>query len=343
MINLQIILPKLSQFYFHLSAFIPVFNQKQLQKSLLHQRKERQAGRNGRSKAMRVKECFCPSSQEQALALLAELGDALQICAGGTDLLVMLRKGKTEAPFLMDISGLDLSGIREEEDHISIGALATLTDVQESPLLNKEPYRFLQRAAGWVGSPQIRNAATLAGNLCTGIPSADTSTPLLALDARVRLASVRRTREIPLTGFFLAPRKTALEADEMVTEVLLPRFPSGDYRTEFRKVGTRKELFISIFHIASLLEMEGPLVKRARFAMGVMAPVPVRLFRTEELLTGKSLTPALIDEALETMKTEVHPRTSRHASKEYRMMLAENLLHRFLTEPPEGAEEGNLC
>ena len=284
---------------------------------------------------MRVKECFCPQSLDQALALLSEHGAALQICAGGTDLMVMLRKGKVGAPCLMDISGLDLSEIRAQDGGISIGALATLTDVQESSLFNKEPYRFLQRAAGWVGSPQIRNAATLAGNLCTGIPSADTSTPLLALDARVRLASVRGTREIPLTGFFLAPRRTVLEPDEMVTEILLPPFPAGDYRTEFRKVGARKELFISMFHIAALLEMDGSAVKQARFAMGVMAPVPLRLFRTERLLTGNVLTPSRIAEALEVMKTEVCPRTSRHASKEYRMLLAENLLRRFLTEQLE--------
>lgn len=280
---------------------------------------------------MSVKECFSPNSLSEALELLEKYGPSAQICAGGTDLFVMMRKGKVAPQYLMDLSSLGLSYIRETNAHISIGAMTSLSETEKSPLLHKEPYTFIQQAAGWIGSPQIRNAATLVGNICTGISSADMAPPLLALDAHVKISGQNGDRSIPLSDFFLSPRKIAVNRGELVSEIYMPRLPAKGYHTFFRKVGTRKELFISILNIAVCLGMEAHQVNTARIAMGLMAPTPIRLYQTEALLTGTLLTEKVIDEALRIMKTEIHPRTSRHATKEYRIMLAENILRRYLT------------
>lgn len=280
---------------------------------------------------MYVKECFCPDSLQQALDLLRQFGPAVSPCAGGTDLFVMMRKGKSTPQYLMDLTDLGLSYIEERSDCIAIGAMTTLTEVETSPLLSEEPYHALCRAAGWVGSPQIRNVATLVGNICTGISSADTATPLLTLDARVGIAGQNGKREVLLSDFFLSPRKTIAASDELVYEILLPKYPSDGFHSFFKKVGTRKELFISIFNVAVLLSMSEYTVESIRIAMGVMAPVPIRLYQTEAFLTGSTLSVEAINQALEIMKTEVHPRTSHHGTKEYRIALAENILRRYLS------------
>lgn len=280
---------------------------------------------------MCIKECFCPSSLHQALDYLKQYGSLIAPCAGGTDLLVMMRKGRSVPHYLMDLSDLALSYIQETADYIAIGAMTTLSEVEASPLLTQKPYKALQRAAGWVGSPQIRNIATLAGNICTGISSADAALPLLTLDARVRIAGQTGMREVPITEFFISPRKVAVAPDELVCEILLPKFSEKNVHTFFRKVGTRKELFISIFNIAVLLNLNGDRVESVHIAMGLMAPIPIRLYRTEKLLTGSRLTPQIIDQAIEVMTAETSPRTSHHASEEYRTMLAENVLRRYLS------------
>lgn len=283
---------------------------------------------------MTVEKCFCPASVEEAATLLAQHGRDIRICAGGTDLFVLHRKGKSLSRYLMDLSGLGLDQIREEADgRISLGAMATLTSIHDAPLLQREPFRCLREAAGHVGSRQIRNMATGVGNVCTGLPSADAAVALLALDAAVKVRSVRGTRLVPITEFFLAPRTVSLDADEFVTEILLPAPDGADSQSRFRKVGPRRELFISVFSVALWLRPGADgTVAHAAIAMGVMAPVPVRLPKTEAYLLGKPLSEAVIAQALAVMQTEVRPRSSHHGSEEYRRKLAENVLGRYLRE-----------
>lgn len=286
---------------------------------------------------MQVEKCFCPESLEEATALLKEIGEDTRICAGGTDLFVMMRKGKAQGKYIMDLSSMGLDYIREEPDGtLSIGAMATLTEIQDSPLLHREPYLFLQKAAGHVGSLQIRNMATLAGNICTGIPSADVAVPLLALDASVRLCSAAGERLVPAAEFFKGPRKIDVRPDELVAEILLKNYPSEGMRTYFRKVGTRRELFISIFNAAVLIGKDPDgIVRTVGLAMGVVAPTPVKLRKTEEFLRGKKLEQPVIDQAVCIMQTEISPRSSHHGSEQYRRTVAEHVLRSFLTQARE--------
>lgn len=291
---------------------------------------------------MQVETCFCPKTLDGAAELLSCSDGKVRICAGGTDLFVMMRKGKADAKYLMDLSDLSLDYIRKNPDGtISVGAMATLTQVAESELLAAPAYNALTCAAAHVGSVQIRNAATLVGNICTGITSADTCVALLVLDTRVVAYSVRGSRTIPIKDFFVSNRKLALEPDELVTEIILPVCDDGCV-SRFRKVGTRKELLISVLNIAALTERAAdgsfPLV---RLAMGVVAPIPIRLPKTEACLTGKTLTDSEIETAVETMKTEISPRSSNHGSAEYRTLAAANLLRSFLRQARGDGEENN--
>ena len=284
---------------------------------------------------MTVETCFCPVSLHEAAALLEKYGPDTRICAGGTDLFVLNRKGKSQGRYLMDLSGLGLDYIQSREDGgISIGAMATLTRIHDAPLLQGAPFQCLRESAGHVGSRQIRNMATGVGNVCTGLPSADVAVALLALDAEVNIMSARGTRLLPLADFFLSPRKVALAPDELITEIRLPLDPrSAAGESRFRKIGPRRELFISVFSIALLLQ-EGPAhtVEHASVAMGVMAPVPLRLRKTEAFLLNKPLSDDVIGEALAIMQTEVQPRSSHHGSAAYRRKLAQNVLGRYLRE-----------
>ncbi len=290
-----------------------------------------------------IETCFCPTSVEEAVRLLHDYQNDIRICAGGTDLFVMMRKGKSPCRYLLDISGTGLDSVRRESDGtIRIGASVTLTKAQYDPLLAGGAFECLREACGHVGSLQIRNAATLVGNICTGIPSADIATPLLVLEARVRAESVRGERIIPMDEFFKGPRKIALEPDEMVTEVILDApSPDAAIASRFRKVGPRKELVISIFNIAVLAELCGDVAKRVRIAMGVVAPIPVRLNKTEAFLEGKPLEPSVVEEAIGLMQTEIAPRTSLHGSEAYRRLLAENLLRKYLLEIGTSRKEGD--
>lgn len=283
---------------------------------------------------MLIESYYCPRTLQEATEILERYKTDIKICAGGTDLFVMMRKGKSQGRYLLDLGNLPLRYIRQNMDGtISVGAMTTLTEVADSPLLNREPFLFLQEAARHVGSHQIRNVATLVGNICTGIPSADTAEPLLALNAQIHLVSSGGERYVSAGEFFKGPRKIEAQPNELVTEVIFRADSMECSHTFFRKVGTRREMFISLFSVAALLKIgEDGSVKTAGIAMGVVAPTPLKLRRTEEFLCGKRLDDQAIAHALQIMQTEIHPRSSFHGSEEYRRTVASNLLRNILMQ-----------
>ena len=283
---------------------------------------------------MPIELCYCPETLREATEILERHKTEVKICAGGTDLFVMMRKGKSQGRYLMNLGNLPLHYIRQNmDDTISIGAMTTLTEVATSPILNREPFLFLREAARHVGSLQIRNMATLVGNICTGIPSADTAGPLLAANARVHLVSSKGERTISAEEFFKGPRKVELRPNELVTEIVLSADSGEGTHTFFRKVGTRKEMFISVFSIAALLKInEEGVIKKAGIAMGVVAPIPLKLRETERFLCNRQLDDQTTQHALQIMQEEIHPRSSRHGSEEYRRAVASNLLRNFLIQ-----------
>ena len=218
-----------------------------------------------------------PRTLREAVAALAG-GEAL-ILAGGTDIFPA-HVGKPLTRNIVDLSRLaELRGISEERDHYRIGGATSWTDILHSPL--PPAFDCLKLAAREVGSIQIQNRGTIAGNLCNASPAADGIPPLLALDAEVELASVEQVRRMPLAAFITGYRKTALAKDEILSAVLVPK-TFGDAHSSFVKLGARRYLVISIIMVAALVRRgENGRIADARVAVGAASAVAQRLHALE--------------------------------------------------------------
>lgn len=235
-----------------------------------------------------------PTELNSALTSLAKAGN--KIVAGGTDVYPALKQGQTPARFL-DVTRIkELSGVSATQKGLRIGAAVTWSEIVKTDL----PASFdgLKQSAREVGSLQIQNAGTIAGNLCNASPAADGVPPLLTLDAMVELASAARgARMVPLQDFILGVRKTALAVDEMVTAIHIPTPPEGA-GSAFEKLGSRKYLVISITMTAAVIKCDAQgAITHARVAVGACSPVAQRLTQLEADLIGKKPSEVEIDAA----------------------------------------------
>ena len=206
-----------------------------------------------------------------------------------------------------------------------IGALATIADILEHKVLG-ERYPVLHDAARPFGSVQVRNLASVGGNLCNASPCAGMSPPLLVLDARVRLAGPDGEREMPLDEFFVGPGETCLGPDDVLTTVVLDP-PSSGTRSRYLRKG-RVSTDLAFVSIAVLLGLDGDRCTRARVAAGAVAPRPLRLRAVEKLLEGRRIGPTLLSEARAQAEREVSPSRTCGASAEYRRHLTGALFQR---------------
>ena len=280
-----------------------------------------------------------PKTLDEALDALAAhtpLGPT-RLIAGGTDVLVEIDQGAPPPRALIDISRLPgLDYISREDGVVHIGPLVTHNQAVASPIINDHAWPLL-RACWEVGSPQIRNRGTIAGNLATASPANDTIPALWVLDARVALASARGRRTLPFPDFFLGVRKTALAPDEMIVDISFP-LPPATARGTFIKVGLRRAQAISLVNIAALLDFDGEVVREARLAFGSVAPTIVRATAAEEALVGHPLTPERIDLAAELIQEAIRPIDDIRATAAYRRHLAGVITRRALEQLAEGKE-----
>ena len=275
-----------------------------------------------------------PSTVEEAFYLLATLDEAEPV-AGGTDLVPLMRDAACSPSNLVDLNNVaELNYVREDSGYICIGATATHAQVASSPIAAKAP--ALVDAVSGIGSPQVRNRATIAGNLCNASPAADSAPPLLVHEAEVAIRSLKGTRIIPLEELFAGPKLNTLEPDELVTEVRLPAPPEGA-GSSFKRIGRRKAFTLSVVSAAAYVELSGGKISDARLAFGSVAETPVRTRAVEELLRGKALTRSLLDKAAESVKAEVSPITDIRGTAEYRRDMCGVLLRRALAEAAERA------
>ena len=223
-----------------------------------------------------------PRSIEEAALAMSEAG-AMAV-AGGTDV-YPAHAGKALTRPLVDLSGIStLRGIEETEEAFRFGAATTWSMIAKAAL--PPAFDALKAAAREVGSVQIQNRGTIAGNLCNASPAADGVPPLLALDAAVELAAREGRRVLPLSAFITGYRRTALQAGEIVTAVIVPK-PSGAARSAFVKLGARRYLVISILMAAAVVERgDDGLIRRAAVAVGAASPVAQRLAGLEQALIG---------------------------------------------------------
>jgi len=254
-----------------------------------------------------------PASIEEAVALLEKRGGASRVLAGGTDVVSELRDAVSTPDLLVDIKGIGgLDAIATEGDALSIGPLATFTDLIESAAVRSE-LPVLWEAAKTVGSVAIRNRATMTGNICSAVPCCDAGAPLLVYDATVRVTGPDGARSIPIAEWFVGPRETALGSVELVTAITVPRTEQG-HGGAYVKLGRSRGEDLAQAS-AAVLALPG---NRYRVAFGAVAPTPVRAPRIEALLEGRELTDALIEEARALVPDETAPITDVRASREYR-------------------------
>lgn len=272
-----------------------------------------------------------PASLDEALALLAAEKPPLPL-AGGTDVFVGINDGRPRAPWFLDLRPLQkkLRFVRLDKAALSIGALATYTDLRRSKDAAKlSP--MLAAVARDVGAIAIQNRGTIGGSLGNASPASDPAPVLLALDAQVVLASEKGERTVPLHEFFLGYRKTAARPDELITAVVCPRAANAGWKHWYRKVGTRRAQAISKVVIAGALSVGAKRrVEGARIAFGSVAATTVRARHVEAALLGEALSPALIARAQEVLSRDVTPIDDVRSTAEYRLHVARNLLAAML-------------
>ena len=253
-----------------------------------------------------------PHTVAEAVALKEKYDKAAVFMAGATDVVVRMRDYLMTPEYVIDLKAIpELGGITfSKEKGLHIGALATMNEIAGDENV-KQFYPTLAKAAGSVGSKQVRNRATCIGNIVNASPLADTATPLYCYDAIVEIAGPNGTRELPITEFILFVRKVALERGEMVTGI---RVPYREAQGEFYKISRRNQVDLSTV-CGTVLKIDGAY----HIAMGSVAPQPRRLPKTEALLSGAPLTPELIEQAAQLATTEVSPIDDVRADKQYRL------------------------
>ncbi len=281
---------------------------------------------------------FFPADLDEALALLAEHGPALEPVAGATDFSVETELGLKTATAVLDISRLPrLRGIREEAGSLIIGGAVTFAELAMDPLAGRLA-PSLVTAAMQVGAPAVRNRATLAGNIVTGSPCADSVPPLMAMGAEAVLSSAGSERVVPLDGFYLGYRETALRCGELLTAIRVPAQPAGA-RQFFFKAGARLAQSIAKVSLAARIRLDSDRTLRdVRIAAGSVAPTVILLTSASELLEGRVLDAGNLEsvaaELAAAVAAEVAPIDDVRSTADYRRRVAGNLAARFLRGLP---------
>jgi carbon-monoxide dehydrogenase medium subunit len=275
-------------------------------------------------------ECFYqPTSIREALLLLRKVGKHGRIVAGATDLVMQADRSTR---FLVDVTHLGLDYIRGNSRGCVIGATTTMAALEHSTVIRGLAGGILAKAAFTCGSIQNRNMATVGGNLANASPAADTAVVLLALDAYIVVASLRRKHKIALAEFYSAPHKTVLSG-ELLEEIIIPALPGGGrLGWSFQKLG-RTETDISLVNVAAGLQADARgRIKWARLALGAVGPTPLRARNAEALLLGNTPHEDLLTAAGQAVMKEVSPISDNRASAEYRREMSGVLTRRTLRE-----------
>ncbi len=251
--------------------------------------------------------------------------------AGGSDLMAQKDNGNGRIKSrLINLCRVgELHGISEDEGEIRLGALTSMSEILESALLN-DKVLLLPQAADRFASAQIRNVATIGGNIVNASPAADMVLPLIALDSEVEIcAKGKSPRKVALGGFLTGPGKSKLAADELITAITF-KTPASDFHAAFCKSGPRPALEISLVAMCLAGQLNEGILSDSRLIFGAVGPTPMRCYRTENLINGKPLSDALIASALDLMAEEISPIDDFRASIWYRTQMARTYLEQEL-------------
>ena len=270
-----------------------------------------------------------PGTVAGVLALLRDAPGRYAPMAGGTELMVALNTGRLGQREFVSLQGLDeLRFIRVEDEAIHIGAGTTFTDIRQSGAIAEE-LPLLVQSASWTGSVANQNRGTLGGNICNGSPAADNPPVLLAYGATVTLRSASGERTVPYEAFHLGYKKTAMQSDELLVSVAVPR-GFGGHKQYIRKVGTRNAQAISKVALAAVASLDGGVIREVRLGAASLADRPMRCAGAEAALTGKAVNDDVIRAARAALAREAKPIDDIRSTAKYRAHVIGNLLEEFL-------------
>ncbi|MDG6927243.1 MAG: xanthine dehydrogenase family protein subunit M [Nitrososphaerota archaeon] len=273
-----------------------------------------------------------PQTLNEALGILKEKQSEVRLIAGGTDVMVLIKDGVLKEKELLNLSYLDeLKYIREDGNIIKVGALTTYRELEKSSVVNLSA-PILVDACKTIGATQIQNLGTLAGNLGNASPAGDSLPPLYVLNANVKLQSAESERIIPVSEFFLGPRKTKRAPNELITEITIEKAKPGLHYF-FKKLGLREANAISLVSVACIVDLDkDKKINSIKLALGAVAPTVMRAVKSEKLATGRQLDLNLIDEIARGVSEEISPITDIRGSAEYRRRAAYGLVYEGLYE-----------
>ena len=300
-----------------------------------------------------------PKTLDEALSLLTQYGEKAKLIAGGTDVIVMTKQKSMSPDVLISLQGI--SGLDQIQYNgvLKIGPMVTHRAIEKSKLIRKE-FSALADAGDVLGSVQIRNVATIGGNICTAAPSADTATPLLVLGAQLKVKSAKAERTIPIDQFFTGPGETVLQGGEILTEISIPK-PLPYTGSAYWKHQRRQALDLPILGVSVLLSLNKATVTcsdllcttspistvlhsleeddleciEIRIALGVAAPTPIRAKNAENLLRGKKISDELLEKVALTAAEEAQPRDSIRGEAWYRRDMIKVLVKRMAMKSME--------
>jgi carbon-monoxide dehydrogenase medium subunit len=277
-------------------------------------------------------EYYAPKTLEEALDLYQQFGEGARLYAGGTELVNQMRAGIVKPRQLIDlkhIPGLDT--IHLTPTGLKLGALTKIHDIEFSELI-QQAFPAISHAAGSLGSVQVRNKATIGGNICRCSPSADNIPPLMALDASLKIVEKGCEKTVPIADFLLGPGKTILKPGQIMTEIFVPNLPHYSGCT-YLKLSPRKQMDLAVVGVALMLTTDKTMTKclSIRIAMGAVGPVPMRAPKTEAILMGNQITTDLLEQAAQMASTECKPMNDVRATEWYRRKMVAVLVKRAFT------------
>ena len=273
-------------------------------------------------------------SIEDAINALEKRPESI-IISGGSDILIKIREGKLSGCSLVSINGIpDLKGIfMDENESIVIRPATNFTSITNNPIIQKY-IPVLGEAVDQIGGPQIRNMGTIGGNICNGVTSADSASTLFTLNAKLEITGKDSKKIISINDFYVSAGKVDLKPSEILTAIIIEKENYENHYGHYIKYAMRNAMDIATLGCAVLCELsdDKKSLKDLRLAYGVAGPVPMRCLKTEELLKGQVISGDLFKKLSEGAKSEVNPRTSWRASKEFRLQLVGELCVRALKE-----------
>lgn len=276
---------------------------------------------------------YAPKNIKQLTEFLSTKKTGAKILAGGTDVVIQLREHKIDPECIVSLKFIpELKGITEQVDKIIVGPMTTFTELAESPLIRSKAF-LLAQASSSVGSPQIRNAGTVGGNIANASPAGDTLPALMALNAVLTITSDHGERQIPLKDFYLGIGKTKLAADEFVKLITVDALPATG-GSAFIKLGRRNALAISRISMAAVVgySRESNTVTDCRISAGSVAQNPFRLHKAENVLVGAELTTAAVGKSVQAACEELGATLGQRASAAYKKTAGPVLVHRALNQ-----------